>query len=178
VGTAARRTSAGGRSVPSDPCFEADTPGDIVGEQGWGVSASGRWPSPFWRARDLVLFQVNRGAGIGHYVTDLNSAEERTASSTPPPTPFVRFTRFRIRQLRTLVERSTPFRLTSGLVDVTTLDIQPASGAAADVPLFGQRHFVADPSLELVTEFLFGIRVNKDMQPGGASQVQSQHVRF
>jgi len=42
----------------------------------------------------------------------------------------------------------------------------------SDVPLFGNVIWSPIPSLELVTEFLFGIRVNKDMHRDGASQVQ------
>jgi len=49
--------------------------------------------------RDLVLFQVNRGAGIGRYITDLNSEGGETASSTPPPTSSVCFLDGRLRQL-------------------------------------------------------------------------------
>src|SRR5258705_10860261 len=62
--------------------------------------------------------------------------------------------------------------LTSGLVDVTTLDIQPASALQRTRRYSGNVIWSPIPSLELVTEFLFGVRVNKDMHRQEASQVQ------
>jgi hypothetical protein len=57
--------------------FPSNASANLVGAEGWGVTASGRWPSPVWRDDDRILFQVNRGAGIGRYITDLDSAGDQ-----------------------------------------------------------------------------------------------------
>jgi hypothetical protein len=62
--------------------------------------------------------------------------------------------------------------VTPGVVDVTTLDIPPASALQRTYRYSANVIWSPIPSLELVTEFLYGIRVNKDTHREGASQVQ------
>jgi hypothetical protein len=153
--------------------YQTDTPADIAGATGWGVNASGRWPSPLWRARDLVLFQVTRGAGIGHYITDLNSAGgqdgvfDATANAVRLLTTFDAYVSYEHWWSDRVHSAVTP-----GVVDVTTLDIQPASALQRTYRYSANVIWSPIPSLELVTEFLYGIRVNKDSHREGASQVQ------
>ena len=44
---------------------------------GWGVTITGRLPSPVWHERDNIMFQHNEGAGIGHYISDLSAKGEQ-----------------------------------------------------------------------------------------------------
>ncbi len=153
--------------------FQSNTPGDIVGATGWGVTTSGRLPSPLWRARDRVLFQVNRGRGIGHYIKDLNAVGDEdgvfdvTANAVrllPASSGYVSYEHWWIDRLHSA--------LTAGLVDVTTLDIQPGSALQRTYRYSGNVIWSPIPSLELVAELLHGIRINKDTHRESASQVQ------
>jgi hypothetical protein len=126
-----------------------------------------------WRARDRVLFQVNRGRGIGHYIKDLNAVGDEdgvfdvTANAVrllPASSGYVSYEHWWIDRLHSA--------LTAGLVDVTTLDIQPGSALQRTYRYSGNVIWSPIPSLELVAELLHGIRINKDTHRESASQVQ------
>ena len=153
--------------------FPSNVPADLVGAQGWGVNASGSLPSPFMSERDLVLFQVNRGAGIGHYIKDLN-AEGGQDGVFDPTTSTIRvlpafsgyasYDHWWSGQIHSA--------LTAGLVNVTTLDIQPGSALYRTDRYSGNVIWSPIPRLELVMELLYGIRVNRDLHRESALQLQ------
>ena len=158
------------RQIRGEP---PDRPNDIVGALGWGVTVSGRLPSPFWRDRDNVLFQHNQGAGIGRYITDLSAEGGQDGVYDPL-----------LNEMRTLrafsgylgYEHWWTERLRSslsvGLVRVNNLDIQ------SDDALHVTRRYSTNliwspiPRLDLVTEVLWGIRINRDERRGRARQTQ------
>jgi uncharacterized coiled-coil protein SlyX len=153
--------------------FLSDTPADIVGAQGWGVSASGRLPSPFGSDSDRVLFQVTRGAGIGHYVTDLNSlgGQDGVYDTTtnairvlPVSAGFFSYEHYWSDRIHSA--------FTAGVVKVNTLDIQPTTAYQRTSRYSGNFIWEPVPRLELVAELLYGVRVNKDAHRLRARQLQ------
>jgi hypothetical protein len=153
--------------------FPSDAPANIVGANGWGVNASGRFPSPVFRARDRFLFQLHGGEGIGHYVKDLNSeggqdAVYDAASNTVRVlTAFAGYLSYE-HWWSDVIHTA----LTGGFVDVDNLDIQPGSAYHFTRRYSGNVIWSPIPRLDLVAEFLSGIRINKDAHRATARQVQ------
>jgi hypothetical protein len=150
-----------------------DRPNDVVGGFGWGLTFTGRLPSPWWGRRDHLLFQSNVGAGIGRYITDLSSDGGQDGVYDP--------IRHEMRVLSAYsgyvgYEHWWTSRLRSsfsfGLVRVTNEDIQ------TDDALHLTRRYSANliwspiPRIDLVGEFLTGVRINRDNARGRASQSQ------
>jgi hypothetical protein len=50
-----------------------ESPGTTKKAWGWGVSVSGVLETPRWNEKDVVLFQLTGGKGIGRYINDLNT---------------------------------------------------------------------------------------------------------
>jgi hypothetical protein len=153
--------------------FPSSAPADIVGAQGWSVNASGQLPSPFRSQSDRVLFQVTRGAGIGHYITDLNSAGGQdgvydatvnTIRVLPAFGGFGSYEHYWSDRIHSA--------FTAGLVEIKTLDIQPTSALRRTSRYSGNVIWEPVPRLELVAEFLYGVRVNKDAHRERARQLQ------
>jgi hypothetical protein len=153
--------------------FPPNEPSLIVGGLGWGLQVSGKVPSPLWTERDRVLFEANRGAGIGHYITDLVSdgGQDGVFDTTAGA----------IRVLHASSAYgsydhywSSKFHssFTGGIVDVRTLDIQPGTALQRTRRYSGNIIWSPEPRLELVAEFLYGQRVNKDAHRQSASQLQ------
>jgi DcaP outer membrane protein len=153
--------------------FPSNAPANIVAATGWGVNVSGVWPSPVLRDRDRVLFQVNRGAGIGHYITDLNSAggqdgvydaTTNAVLALPASAGYVSYEHWWSARLHSA--------FTGGSVYITNLDIE-----SADAYHLTRRYSVnviwsPIPRLDLVAEILSGIRINKNGHRARATQIQ------
>ena len=153
--------------------FPSTAPSMIVGTNGWGVNASGRWPSPVWHDDDRIFFQVNHGDGIGGYITDLASAAGQdgfydattnTLHALRAVSGFAGYEHWWTEQFHSA--------FTAGSVLVRNLGIQPAD--AFHVTRRYSTNFIWSPipRLDLVAEFLTGIRVNKDKHRERASQIQ------
>jgi hypothetical protein len=63
------RQIRGQRDVPGGSNLEAG----VEKAYAWGFSLSGSFSTPMFDSRDKILFQLNKGNGIGRYVNDLNS---------------------------------------------------------------------------------------------------------
>ena len=153
--------------------FPSNAPVNVVGANGWGVTASGRWPSPLQSGQDRLLFQVNRGSGIGHYVTDLTAAGEQdgvydaatnTVQILPAFSGFAGYEHWWTDRFHSTVS--------AGGVFVRNLGIQPGDAYHLTRRYSANFMWSPVPRLDLVTEFLTGIRVNKDDHRDGASQIQ------
>ncbi len=151
-----------------------DRPNDIVWEYGWGATISGRLPSPIWRQRDNVMFQYNQGAGIGRYITDLSAeggqdgvydAVENEIRVLPAYSGYFGYEHWWSDKLHSAIS--------FGVVGVDNLDIQSVDA------LHLTRRYAANliwspiPRLDLVGEFLWGLRVNRDGRRGRAEQLQT-----
>lgn len=153
--------------------FPTSAPVNIVGTNGWGITASGRWPSPLRGEDDRILFQANRGDGIGHYVTDLASAggqdgvydaASNTVQALRALSGFAGYEHWWTDRFHSTV--------TAGSVLVRNTGIQP--GEAYHLTRRYSTNFMWSPipRIDLVAEFLTGIRVNKNRHRDRASQVQ------
>ena len=150
-----------------------DTPSDIVSTGAYGVNFSGKLPLPYGEKRDQLLFQYNAGHGIGRYVSDLRSLGgsdavfDETANTLRPldvSAGFVGLEHWWARRFRSSASY--------GFVDVQNLDIQPDD--ALHLTRRSSINFMWSPipRLDLVTEFLWGTRQNKNGDHGFAAQTQ------
>ncbi len=150
-----------------------DTPSDIVSTGAYGVNFSGKLPLPYHEKRDQLLFQYNAGHGIGRYVSDLRSLGgsdavfDETANTLRPlnvSAGFVGLEHWWARRFRSSASY--------GFVDVQNLDIQPDD--ALHLTRRSSINFMWSPipRLDLVTEFLWGTRQNKNGDHGFAAQTQ------
>jgi hypothetical protein len=150
-----------------------DSPNEIVAAGGYGINLSGRLPFPFWNKRDQLLFQHNSGRGLGRYISDLGSyggqdgVFDSIAHTLRPLNVFSGYLGYEhwwTERLRS----SASF----GIVQIANLDIQPDD--ALHLTRRSTINFMWSPiaRLDLVTEFLWGRRQNKDGQHGFASQTQ------
>jgi len=152
---------------------ESDAASEIVSTGGFGISISGRLPFPYTGKRDQVLFQHNSGHGIGRYISDLGSLGgqdgvfDPTANSLRPLDVFSGYGGFEHWWTGTL--RSA---FSFGIVGVSNLDIQPDDALHLTRRSTVNFMWSPIPRLDLVTEFLWGRRVNKNGQSGFAAQTQ------
>jgi hypothetical protein len=153
--------------------FPSNGPFNILDANGWGVTASGRWPSPIWREQDRILFQVNRGDGIGRYITDLESAGDQdgvydaatnTVHLLPVLSGFIGYEHWWTKRFHSAVS--------AGGVRIHNLGIQPAGAYHLTRRYTTNAMWSPIPHLDLVTEFLTGIRVNRNEHRDRANQIQ------
>lgn len=153
--------------------FPSNGPFNILDANGWGVTASGRWPSPIWREQDRILFQVNRGDGIGRYITDLESAGDQdgvydaatnTVHVLPALSGFIGYEHWWTKRFHSAVS--------AGGVRIHNLGIQPAGAYHLTRRYTTNVMWSPIPHLDLVTEFLTGIRVNRNEHHDRANQIQ------
>ena len=151
----------------------ADQANDIVGASGYGLNISGRLPFPYWSKRDQILFQHNSGRGLGRYIADLSSFGGQDGVYDPNAqelrllnvvSGYVGYEHWWAQQFRSSIS--------FGIVGVTNLDIQPDD--ALHLTRRSTVNLMWSPisRLDLVTEFLWGRRKNKDGREGSAAQTQ------
>jgi hypothetical protein len=150
-----------------------DRPNDVVSATGWGVTISGRLPSPFWRERDNVLFQHNQGSGIGRYITDLSAEGGQDGIYDPvldamrtlrALSGYVGYEHWWSQRLRS--------SLSAGFVRVHNLAIQTDDALQVTRRYSTNLIWSPIPRLDLVAELLWGIRINRDDRRGRANQTQ------
>lgn len=150
-----------------------DSPNEIVAASGYGINISGRLPFPFWGKRDHVLFQHNSGRGLGRYIADLGSLGGQDGIFDPNThtlrlldvfSGYLGYEHWWNEQLRSSIS--------FGIVSVSNLDIQPEDALHVTRRSTVNVMWSPIPRIDLVTEFLWGRRVNKDGRSGFAAQTQ------
>jgi hypothetical protein len=158
------------RQVRGEPL---DQPNTTLSTPGYGVGVSGRLSSPWQPDRGQVMFSAYAGSGIGRYITDLGTLGGQdaffdSATNTIDALPvFAWYLGFEKRWSERF--RST---FTYGTVVVDNVDAQPADAFHTSNRWSLNLTWSPIPRLDLVTEFLFGNRTNKDGERGGSSQLQ------
>lgn len=148
-------------------------PNQTLSTEGAGFHFSGRIRSPWRGERDRVLFAIAGGWGIGRYITDLGTlggqdAVYDPATNTLTPLPVGSgYAGYEHWWRPTL--RST---LTWGTVFVDNLEVQAGEALYRTDRATFNLSWSPIPRIDLVSEFLWGRRINKDGQRGEARQIQ------
>ncbi len=150
---------------------------------GWGITASGRQPLSWWGGKDFLLWQLNYGKGIGHYINDLDTVGGGDAVFDPQGKlhalpVFAGYVAYQHRWPMTRgFMKSWQGILRSSLilswVDINTFDFQ--EGSDYDSTLRASMNLIYNPvpNVGLGVEFLWGERKNKDGSKGTATQLQA-----
>jgi hypothetical protein len=150
-----------------------NSPNEIVAASGYGINVSGRLPFPFWGERDQLLFQHNGGRGLGRYIADLGSLGGQDGIFDPTAhtlrlldvfSGYVGYEHWWNERLRSSIS--------FGIVSVNNVDVQPDDAMHLTRRSTVNFMWSPIPRLDLVTEFLWGRRVNKDGRSGFAAQTQ------
>jgi hypothetical protein len=150
-----------------------DHPHDAVSTGGFGVTVSGRLSVPWKARRDFITFATNFGTGIGRYITDLGSLggqdavfDPATNSLEPLPvgSAYVGYQHGWSGRVRTTG--------TWGAVWVKNRDIQTPDSLRQTQRASLNLSWSPIPRVDLVSEFLWGLRINKNGERGTATQIQ------
>ncbi|MCP5130492.1 MAG: porin [Pseudomonadales bacterium] len=169
------RTALLGRQIRG----QQDIPGTSDLEAGvekayaWGLSLSGSFSTPLFNSQDKVLFQLNRGNGIGRYVNDLNSIGNYDGifdESTGNLQLFNVFAGYG--SLQHWWDDSMRSNFTFGWVEINNPGF--IDGEAYKRTLRASANIIWNPTEQVDTglEYLWGRRQNKSGDYGDAQQLQ------
>ncbi len=154
--------------------------GSKVSTSGWGVTASGHIPAPFWADNDKLLWQLTYGDGIGRYVNDLGTIGGQDAIFSPSGklqtwqvfAGYFSYQHWWRSKLRS--------NLTFSWVKVDTYDFQSTPsyidqyGDPYEQTLRASLNLIYSPiaRVDLGAEYLWGQRKNANNSEGQANQIQ------
>ncbi len=155
----------------ADPGF-----GSGVSKQyAWGVSASGRFITPYFDKRDNLVFQLSQGDGIGRYVNDLASVGNFDGIFDPVNGDlqlFDVFAGYASWQHWWAGQRSFRSNFTFGYVDVNNPGFIAADAYKRTYRLSGNLLWSPTNRIDLGAEYLWGRRENENGDEGDATQIQ------
>jgi hypothetical protein len=158
------------RQIRGEPL---DQPNTTLSTGGFGTGVSGRLTAPWEVENGQVTFSAYAGSGIGRYITDLGTLggqdayydpETNTIEALPVFAWYLGYERRWDARLRST--------FTYGSVLVDNIAAQPGSAFHMTNRWSLNLTWSPIPRIDLVSEFLFGNRINKDGQKGGSSQLQ------
>jgi hypothetical protein len=158
------------RQIRGEPL---DQPNTTLSTTGFGVGLSGRLTAPWQAEKGQFMFSAYAGRGIGRYITDLGTLGGQDAYYDPERDAIDALTVFAWYfgyERRWSAELRSTF--TYGTVVVSNIEPQPGSSLHMTNRGSFNLTWSPIPRLDLVGEFLFGNRINKDGQEGGSSQLQ------
>jgi outer membrane DcaP-like protein len=150
-----------------------DQPNTTLSTGGFGAGVSGRLMTPWQADTGQITFSAYAGSGIGRYITDLGTLggqdayydpETNTIDALPVFAWYLGYERRWDAKLRST--------FTYGSVLVNNIAAQPGSAFHMTNRWSLNLTWSPIPRIDLVSEFLFGNRINKDGQKGGSSQLQ------
>ena len=148
-------------------------PNSTLSTLGAGFHYSGRITSPLRSDRDRILFALSGGWGIGRYITDLGAAggqdavfdpATNTLEALPVLSGYVGYEHWWIPTLRSTA--------TWGTVYVDNLALQAGGAFHRSDRATLNLLWSPIPRIDIIGEFLWGRRRNKDGQRGEARQLQ------
>jgi DcaP outer membrane protein len=147
-------------------------PNATLATLGAGFHYSGRITSPLRPARDRILFALAGGWGIGRYINDLGNLGQdavydpatNTLQALPILSGYVGYEHWWIPTLRSTA--------TWGTVYVDNLDVQTGDALHRTDRATLNLSWSPIPRIDIVGEFLWGRRLNKDGRRGEARQLQ------
>jgi hypothetical protein len=158
------------RQIRGEPL---DQPNTTLSTTGFGVGVSGRLTAPWQADKGQVTFSAYAGSGIGRYITDLGTlggqdAYYDPATNTIDALPV--FAWYLGYERRWSHELRSTFTYGTVLVD----NIEPQPGSSLHMTNRGSFNLTWSPipRLDIVGEFLFGNRIDKDGERGASSQLQ------
>jgi hypothetical protein len=158
------------RQIRGEPL---DQPNTTLSTPGLGFGLSGRLPFRWQPDRGQVTFSAYGGSGIGRYITDLGTLggqdafydpETNTIDALPAFAWYLGYERRWDDRLRST--------FTYGTVIVKNIEPQPGSALHMTNRWSFNLSWSPIPRIDIVSEFLFGNRINKDGQSGSSSQLQ------
>jgi hypothetical protein len=158
------------RQIRGEPL---DQPNTTFSTSGFGVGVSGRLTAPWQAEKGQVTFSAYAGSGIGRYITDLGTLGGQDAYYDPTTNTidalpvFAWYLGYERRWDTRL--RST---FTYGTVIVDNVDLQPGDAFHITNRWSLNLTWSPIPRVDIVGEFLFGNRSNKDGARGSSSQLQ------
>jgi hypothetical protein len=148
-------------------------PNETLSTPGFGYHFSGRVHAPWRRDRNWFLFAAAGGRGIGRYITDLGSLggqdavfdpATNTLEALPVVSAYLGYEHWWSARVRSTA--------TWGSVFVDNLDVQVGDSLHRTDRASINLSWSPIPRIDLVSEFLWGRRINKDGQRGEARQIQ------
>jgi hypothetical protein len=158
------------RQIRGEPL---DQPNTTFSTAGFGVGVSGRLAAPWQAETGQVTFSAYAGSGIGRYITDLGTLRGQDAFYDPATNTidalpvFAWYLGYERRWSAQL--RST---FTYGTVVVNNIEPQPGDAFHLTNRWSLNLTWSPIPRVDLVGEYLFGNRSNKDGGRGSSSQLQ------
>ncbi len=158
------------RTITAEP---VDRPNQTVTVGGFGGNWSGAL-APHWDRKAKIKFAVYGGTGIGRYIQDLaalggqDAVYDSTTNTLEALTVIAAYMGYERKW--SPVVRST---VTYGYVVVENLDIQTQDSLHHTNRATANAIWSPVQRIDIVLEFLIGLRANKDHQRGTASQIQS-----
>jgi hypothetical protein len=158
------------RQIRGEPL---DQPNTTISTAGFGLGVSGRLASPIEVDKGQVTFSAYAGSGIGRYITDLGSLggqdayydpATKTIDALPVFAWYLGYERRWSRQLRST--------FTYGTVLVENVELQPGDSFHMSNRGSFNLTWSPIPRIDVVGEFLFGNRIDKDGESGASSQLQ------
>ena len=148
-------------------------PDTTLSTMGGGLHYSGRITSPLQADRDRILFALAGGWGIGRYISDLRAEggqdavydpATNTVQALPVLSGYVGYEHWWIPALRSTA--------TWGTVYIDNFDFQTGGALHRTDRATFNLSWSPIPRIDIVSELLWGRRLNKDGQRGEARQLQ------
>jgi hypothetical protein len=148
-------------------------PRETLSTTGYGINLSGVLPAPWAPDRDRFRWAWNAGEGIGRYITDLRAvggqdaffdSEADALEALPIASAYIAYEHWWRQRVRSTV--------TVGYVWVDQLEAQPDDALKRTERYSLNLVWSPIPRLDLVTEYLWGRRIDQDGQSGEAGQLQ------
>ncbi|MEE4146203.1 MAG: DcaP family trimeric outer membrane transporter [Halieaceae bacterium] len=155
----------------ADPGFGAG----VSKQYAWGVSASGRFVTPYFDERDSLVFQLSQGDGIGRYVNDLASVGNFDGIFDPVDGDLQLFdvlAGYTSWQHWWGGERNFRSNFTFGFVDVNNPGFVAADAYKRTYRFATNLLWSPTRRIDLGVEYLWGQRQNENGEEGDATQLQ------